>query len=125
MLFRNGAIATVFASFCVDDGAPYGNSMVLNYQRGTIYQNVALAASRLASSAQPMTLVMNDGSGKPQSHYAAPSDHSGQYQWGAFVRAVRGEQLVGEVLPQEIVAGLRVALAMRRASLSGATERVV
>jgi predicted dehydrogenase len=125
MQFHSGAIATVFASFCVDDGAPYGNAMVLNYERGTIYQNVAPASSHLSGNTRAMTLVMNDGSGRPCSRHITPDDASGGYQWDAFVRAVRGERLVGEVLPQEIVAGLRVVQAMKRASVSGATERVV
>ena len=34
--FENGALANVFASFCVGDGRPWPDEVTLNYERGTI-----------------------------------------------------------------------------------------
>ncbi len=34
--FQNGALANVFASFCIGDGNPWPDRVTLNYERGTI-----------------------------------------------------------------------------------------
>ena len=123
--FTSGAIGTIFASFCVDDAMPYGNSMVLNYERGTIYQNSAPCLSDTADTIG-MSVVTPGSNGKPAIQNAAirRGGESGSYQWDAFSRAIRGEKLDGEVTPREVVAGLRVVNAMSRAAASGKTERV-
>jgi predicted dehydrogenase len=38
--FKNGALANVFASLCIDDGQRWTNSLTLNYENGTIYRNI-------------------------------------------------------------------------------------
>ena len=120
--FRSGSIGSIFASFCVDDNRPYGNAMTLNYERGTIYQNVNPCSIEQLNERR-MTLVTTAGR-KPVLEHVTLDTDSGQYQWDVFSRAIRGEKLEDAVTPKQVVAGLRVVEAMSRAAESGRTERV-
>jgi predicted dehydrogenase len=122
--FASGAIGNVFASFCVDDGQPYRNAMVLNFERGTVYQNTGPCRSDAPVRQAQMSVVTKGHGGVSRSEQALMDEVSGQYQWDVFCRAIRGERLEGEITPVEVVAGLRVIEAMARAARSGATERV-
>jgi predicted dehydrogenase len=116
ILFRNGAIGSVFASFCVNDTQFYANSMTLNFERGTVYRNVgALPPMRGKSHRAMMSVVSAGKSGSSAIESAELEDTSGQYQWKAFYLAVRGEKLTDEVTPQQIVAGVKIISALSRA----------
>jgi len=118
--FQNGALANVFASFCVNDGDHYRNSLTLNFENGTVYRNVGPAQTPDVTA--ELSLIMaSDGQRKLVEQVQLPST-SGEYQWDVFARAVRGEKIAGEVSPAQIVAGLKVIDAMTRAEQSGATE---
>jgi predicted dehydrogenase len=122
--FRNGLLATIFASFCVDDGQFYSNSMVLNYERGTIYRNYGPAQWGQADNSPRMSVVAKSGATQSVMDSAEPEDRSGAYQWEAFRQAVRGEELPDAVTPGQIVTGIKIIAAMSRAEASGMTERV-
>lgn len=122
--FKSGAIGSIFASFCVGDGQPYRNSMVLNFARGTIYQNTCPGGGERGSQTAAMSLVTSGGENGPTVYKASPSAVSGGYQWDAFYRAVRGEALPDEVTVAQIVSGLQVIRAMNRASETGTLTRV-
>lgn len=123
--FKNGALAGVFASFGVCDGNPYADALTLNFENGTIYRNVGLRGSREKGETRMMLSV---GQGQWQkgleSRVVLEGEGDGRYQWETFCRAVRGERIEGEIMPEQIVSGLRVIRAMRRAELSGAAEAV-
>ncbi|OPZ28654.1 MAG: Inositol 2-dehydrogenase/D-chiro-inositol 3-dehydrogenase [Lentisphaerae bacterium ADurb.BinA184] len=123
--FRNGAVGSVFASFCIEDGDIYRNSMALNFERGTVYRNTGALRRETARGRMELALVMgrNDGGSRIVAERVV-SEGSGAYQWGAFARAVRGERLGGQVTRDEIVAGLRIVEAMREAELGGGTAVV-
>lgn len=130
ILFPSGAIANIFSSFCINDGQFYRNSMILNFERGTVYRNVGPMSPEAASHSSSMTLVTRDESKprirlwNPSQETAYFSNDSGTYQYEAFQKACLGLPLRDEVTPEEIVGGLRVIRAMAKAEKSGATELV-
>jgi len=122
--FRNGVMASIFASFCIDDGQFYSNSMVLNYERGTIYRNAGSRPFAEHHRHPVMSVVAKSGTEKTVIEEAHPQESSGRYQWEIFHRAVRGETIPDAVTPAQIVAGIRIINAMARAERSGASEQV-
>lgn len=122
--YHSGAIAGVFASFCVGDGQRYRNALVMNFERGTVYRNVGPHGSDAsdAEAAPPRELALVRP-GHP-AVYRQFDTGSGHYAWDVLARSIRGGD-VGEVLaPHQVVAGLQVIEAMRRALASGRTEPV-
>lgn len=131
ILFRNGAIANIFSSFCVNDGQCYRNSMTLNLQRGTIYRNEGPLSADKANCNTTMTLVTRDDELHPRTRLWNPSQKtvditadSGNYQYEAFQRAVHGQPLRDEVTAEQIVDGIRVIAAMAKSEQSGCSECV-
>ncbi len=120
--FKSGALANIYASFCVRDGQEYSNSLTLNYENGTIYRNVGRLP--FGGGETKLSLVARNGEAEAVIHTAAYSTGSGGYDWNAFSRAIRGEALAGEVTPEQIAAGIKVIAAMGRAEKSGQTEFV-
>ncbi len=113
--FVNGCLATVSASFCIDNGRPYRNIMTIHYERGTVTRNLAGVEAYGDPAWSVLTLQRSNG---PE---AAPSfvevrlprgEGSGTYQWENFRDAVRGKKLVGEIDPELIVDSIRVINAM-------------
>lgn len=125
MKFKNGALATVFASFCIDDGQFYSNSMTLNFENGTVYRNVGPLSYGRAQDDSVMAVVARTGSGTSVIEHANIAAKSGTYQWEAFYKAVRGLPLEGEELtPRQIVEGVRIIAAMARSEKSGRAEEI-
>ena len=124
--FKNGALASVFASFCIDDGIPYTDALELNFEKGTIQRNFGrVALGKVDKSTTLLSLVRNSGGGRPVIEHAEVQGMSGQYQWEAFARAVRsGGPLEGEISPDLVVAGLKIITAMSRSEESGRPEEV-
>lgn len=119
ILFRNGMLVNIFASFCVTDGDHYRNSMVLNFANGTVHFN----AGPERGAASEVALVQRVGEQRQIVARAPVTDVSGLYQWEAFVRAVRGEEIGVVVTPEQIVAGVQVVAAMAAADQgSGVAE---
>ena len=117
--FKNGAMAQVFASFCVNDTQTYNNSITLCYENGTVYRNV-----RRHTNACELTLIRPNGENQPITEMRTAQTTSGMYQWDAFFRAVNGEKLDGEVAPGQVVEGVKIISAMARAQESGRVEMV-
>lgn len=111
LLFENGALGNIFASFCVNDGDHYRNTLVLNFENGTIYRNAG--PDRVGNKSE-LSLVMNRDGRREVVAREIVTGTSGSYDWPNFVRAVRGEKLAQETTPEQIVAGLRIIQAMSR-----------
>ena len=124
IIFKNGALANIFASFCVNDGQSYENSMVLNYENGTIYRNIGPSGQGKSGTKSRMCVVVPDGRGGLTVERAELKGYSGEYQWEAFYRSVKGEKIEDEVTPEEIAAGLKIINAMARAAKTGCAETV-
>jgi predicted dehydrogenase len=123
LLFANQAIGSVFASFCVENGRPYANSLTLNYARGTIYRNVAPSDVADAKSFSHLQLMAVDAKGAPlREEWTSPED-SGAYPWQALFETVTRRRVV-EMPIEEIVGAIGVIAAMARAERSGGIEMV-
>jgi len=124
LLFANGAIANIYASFCVEDGDYYRNGMVLNFERGTIYRNTGPAWPLDPGVRSRLALVqLRHGGYSVVADSLAPMQ-SGDYQWEYFARAVRGERQGGELTPEQMVEGIRVMKAISEAELGDGTALV-
>jgi predicted dehydrogenase len=106
--FKNGAIGNFFASLVVQDNQPREGALILNYARGTIYRNignqVAGGQTRLALAATCRGEIITQEITYP--------GWSGDYQWDVFHRAMCGENIVGRVTKEQIVASLKIIQAM-------------
>jgi len=125
--FRNGALANVYASFCIADGQPYRQSLVVNFERGTVYRNLPGEDPGKGDGKGARLLLVTNEAGKPRLRRKEGLPTSGFYDWDAFHRALSGKKekgLPGALPAGNIVAGLRVIQAMSRAEVSGRIEKV-
>jgi predicted dehydrogenase len=121
--FENGALANVFASFCVRDGDHYRNGLTLNFERGTIYRNVG--PQRGTADAE-MAIVTNKEMWAPRElkETKEVDNISGKYDWAGFAAAVRKEADAPTYEIEHIVEPIRIINAMTRAEQSGRIEKV-
>jgi len=124
ILFKSGAIGSIFASFCVNDGNPYAYDMTFNFENGTVFRNVGPQRQGNKGVKSRMSVVACRDGDEPLMEHVDLNEASGEYLWGDFVRAVRGEQLVDQVTPEEIAAGIEIVRAMARSAKSRRTEDV-
>jgi predicted dehydrogenase len=125
--FKNGALANVYSSFCVDDGQWYRNSLTLNFERGTIYRNLPPAFLKPGTNDKCSLLLVARRGKRTIIRRRRQVELSGSYQWSAFHRAILGEDITlmpHATKPEEIVNGLNVIAAMSRAERSGRIEKV-
>ncbi len=122
ILFRNGAICNIFASFCIEDGDLYRNGMTLSFERGTVYRNIGPQRKYPKGGVAELALVMGSNDGNRDVVAEAEFEQtSGAYQWESLHRAIHGETIPDEVTPEQIAAALRVLQAMAAAERSGTT----
>ena len=122
--FKNGGLANIFSSFCVNDGDQYRNSLVLNFQNGTVYRNVGPCRGKGAENDVSELSLVVCKNGVRSVVAQAQTAASGHYRWDLFHRAIRGEKIEGETTPGQLVGGLKVVRAMYEAHRSGCTARV-
>ncbi|MDR1011426.1 MAG: Gfo/Idh/MocA family oxidoreductase [Opitutaceae bacterium] len=114
--FENGALGNIFASFCINDGDHYRNTLALNYENGTIYRNCGPGR---AGAKSELALVMQRDGRREIIARVEVGGGSGAYQWETFARAVRRELSPDSpdlVTPEQITAGLRVIQAITKQS---------
>jgi predicted dehydrogenase len=111
--FMNGAIASVFASFCINDRRGYRSAMCVNYANGSIW--VDETGLRLRTQA---------AGGEPITASAAWNGTNEDYQWGIFARAIGGEIPDGQITPADAIAGVRVVQALGEAQATGCQVRL-
>ncbi len=124
IVFKNGAIGNVYASFCTKDGDYYKDSLVLNFENGSIYRN---CGPGIKLNSETMTARLELKTYRDGEHImdeAVVEEHSGEYQWDVFCRAVNGEAIPGQVLPEQIAEGIRVIAAMSKAIKNGGVATV-
>ena len=121
--FRNGALGHAFASFCVEDGDHYKNSLVLNFENGTIYRNAGGLRGTKDLSQTELILV---GQGKTERRdiveHAFIAIASGEYQWAALAQAVRARELASDEYIFDIVEGIRMVEALQQAQETGSAQ---
>ena len=121
--FVNGAIANIFASFCINDAQWWLSSLTLNYENGTIYRNVGPVKTAQPRE-HPLLEVVVEKEGQPVSRTAIAEGSTEDYQWDVFYRAIRGEEMPDALTPEQTVAAVRVIQAMSRAEKSGHQEMI-
>jgi predicted dehydrogenase len=122
--FKNGAICNIFASFCVDDGQFYKNSLLINYENGSAYKNVGPIMNMDLHTESNMMLVTMDEKNSQLVVEDNIKGNSGLYQWDVFYKAINGDPPEDEVTPEEITEAIRIINAMAKAEKSGASEKV-
>jgi predicted dehydrogenase len=125
--FKNGALANIFSSFCIDDGQFYRNALTLNFERGTIYRNQPPSIQTPANYNICDLMLVTQKRKKAIVLRKKHLELSGAYQWQTFYRAIsnRGRKKFAHVLPSnQIIESLKVILAMSRSEKSGRTEKI-
>lgn len=122
--FKNGALGNIFISFCVDDGQDHRHAFTINFERGTVYLNVA--AGNTPSPETTTELLLFRKSSKrlePLAERALLSSQDG-YHWEAFYNAIQGKDIADDQYRRRIVMGVKVIEAMARAEKSGKVETI-
>jgi predicted dehydrogenase len=122
--FKDGTLASVSASFCVGGGMPYPDSLILNFERGTVYRGSGLAHNGFAQTTQLRLVTGAPENIIEESIILDRANCSGMYMWDEFCQAVRGRRNAGEISAQQITDGIRIIDAMRRAQNSGMAEQI-
>jgi len=125
--FESGAIGSVFASFCVDDGIRYGNNLTVHFEHGTIRSESHRTDAHFNKAEHVVKLrtVAADGRLVQREAYFPLEAMTGQYHWGEFHAAVRSNGcLQGEIEPELIAHAVAVIDAMGRSEQSGQWESV-
>lgn len=121
--YESGALANIFASFCVGDGEPYRDEVAIACERGTIRRWMQRTGSVDMSGDHAVAELRTPGR-PPERVTTRPGDYAGWYDWTAFHAAVR--RLPGCVPhdAEETIAGVRLLAAMARSFASGKSESV-
>ncbi len=125
LLFENGSLANIFASFCVNDAQWWLSSLTLNYENGTIYRNVLPQTSECPRFQPELQVATNRGDGTPEFRKAIASASTEDYQWENFYNAIKNGPQADELSPEDTVYAVRVIRAMAVAAKSGKTEPVI
>ncbi len=123
MQFANGALGSVFASFCIDDGHRYANSLCIHYERGTVRSSALKTRENHDVIAKEFRLQALDERDQTITRCLELNEEqqAGKYQWDNFYRAVReGRPLDGEISPEMVAHSLQIINAMREADKTGA-----
>jgi predicted dehydrogenase len=124
ILFENGAIANVFASFCVEDGQYYKNSLVLNFERGTVTRNMCAVTREQLARETTLSLVTLDSNKRQTVINTTIAGSTEQYQWDEFHRILTGKAEIPEAADRAMTEAIRIVNAMARAEQSGRMESV-
>jgi predicted dehydrogenase len=123
LLFKNQAVGSIHANFCVDDGQYYANSFILHYERGTIYRNMRFTPYGLANLGSRLQVVARTGEGKNTIEECEIPASEASYQWDVLYDTVTRRKIT-PIPIDDIVHGVEVLAAMKRAANSGQMERV-
>jgi predicted dehydrogenase len=119
--FRNGAVGSIHANFCVDDGQYYANSLVLHYERGTIHRNVRFMPYGTANLGSRLQLVALTGERRTTTRESDLVDNGSDYQWDVLYDTITHRRVTPAPI-DDIVHGVEVLAAMKRAEKSGHLE---
>ncbi len=118
IVYDSGALASIFASFCIGDGQPYRDEVVIACERGTIRRWMVREGGDDMDSDRAVVELQR--AGQPVERFLTePGDYAGWYGWTAFHDAVR--RLPGSVQADAAatVASVRLLSAMSEAANQG------
>jgi predicted dehydrogenase len=124
--FESGALANIFASFCIRDGDHYKNSISLNYERGSIYRNVGPTRSMDKNIESELTLITNKEMWAPREVRAeysiTKSNTKFGYDWDCFYDSIKEPSKAVFTDAQHVIEPLKIIQAM---SLSSKEKRTI
>lgn len=124
LLFKNKAIGNIFATFCVDDGQCYANSLMLHFERGSIQYNIRpVSEVGKSNTTSRLTLVARKSPEVIHVEECEQPSIGHGYQWELFHAAVLRTKEIPTPI-DDIVHGVEVVAALIRAQGSQATEGV-
>lgn len=122
--YDNGALANIYASFCIGDGQSYRDEVVLACEHGTIRRWMERAGG--IDMCNDSAVVELQRSGRPVERYQTqPGDYAGWYGWEAFHSAVRGRPGAVYHDAAATIASVRLLAAMSLASTRPAGHALV
>lgn len=121
--FASGALGSIYASFCVQNGQQYANSLILHFERGTIYRNLDPFLDGTASEQSHLKLIAMGDDNEVFVEEWHSEEGSGAYPWAVFHEAVRARDFSTLVI-DDIVHGVEVIQAMALAQESGLPQAV-
>ena len=116
MQFENGAIGSIFASFCIGDGTLYPSALTLHFEKGTIRKTQVRRVESTEFTEIKMSLqTIVDGKCCTREVSMPASNRSGEYQFEMFWKSVR--EGIGKEMttPEEIAEAVRVVNMMAEA----------
>lgn len=121
--YENGALANIFASFCIGDGRPWADDVTISYEHGRIHRWMERTGNLDMSSDHAVVELHRPGKPKVRVE-TPPGDFTGWYNWTAFHAAVRN--LPGSVRldADGLVTSVKLLSTLTRASQSGLVEQV-
>lgn len=124
--FEGGALANVFASFCIQDQQHYRNSLTVNFERGTVYRNIGPAPYRPGVEFEAtLSMVACYKSGKSRVLRKKVKWNGHEYPWKAFYDTLKDRQSYRVQTNDEIVEGLSIIQAASHASHTRRSETVL
>lgn len=127
LVFKNGALGSVYATFAVDDGQYYANSFILHYERGTIYRNITPVTYGTANRGTRLQIVAKTSERECviREQIIPPGADHEDYPFAELHRAIVSGPAAAAPMPiDDVVHGIQVIEAMNRAQFSGKSEQV-
>lgn len=121
--FGNGALGAIYATFCVDNGQHYASSLILHYERGTIYRNVLPVGYAKAEGSSRLLLMATEGRREVLVKELELPEICGSYQWEVFHRAVMERRPLADF--EDVVHSIGIVEAVVRSEQTGGTEPVL
>jgi len=105
--FANGCLGSIFASFCVEDGDSYRNTLILNFEHGTIYRNCGPYRSTYGMRESEVTLVRGTGCRRAEVHCVMFDSISGNYLWSDFYQDILSEAPISRAYEARLLESAR------------------
>ncbi|OGV59363.1 MAG: hypothetical protein A2X45_22050 [Lentisphaerae bacterium GWF2_50_93] len=125
--FENGCVSSILGSFCVNNGNPYSNNLIIHFENGTVTRAI-LTPEFFGRTKDKVALTLQTVKGKDEkiteTAFIDRAVVSGGYQWDNFHKAVRGGKLENEISPELIVNSIRVLNAMKAQQFSNASAMI-
>jgi predicted dehydrogenase len=124
ILFENGGLGSVYASFCAASETGQENGLYIKFENGVISRRALPNPDDGESKGAAMSVRMFSRGKPAQAEERTVSRISGAYLWDAFFRAIRGDKLEDEIEPWQIAEGIRVLNAMAKSEKTGKFESI-
>ncbi len=115
--FENGCVSSVLGSFCVNDGNPYPNNLIVHFEKGTVTRSI-LNPEFFGRDCEKVAVALQTVDEKNErvneTVFIEKGRMSGGYQWENFHKAVRGEMLENRISNDMIVDSIKVLNAMKK-----------